>query len=186
MISRRATARGQTGAWLLVLALALALAGWAGSNAAAQPTDVPEPPDVADVADIREMPDTAEALPPAPPESLPLAAAKYAELRLLNKITAHSELLRLEPQRTQRTEALRMQLRVCYAEPAPARAFVEIDTAGGAELFRGWMVADAPGLNPFAHPIYDVWLTGCSQVGAARGANGANSAASASAAASRR
>jgi len=183
MISRRSTARGQTGAWLLVLALALALAGWAGSNAAAQPKDVP---DVADVADIREMPDTAEALPPAPPESLPLAAAKYAELRLLNKITAHSELLRLEPQRTQRTEALRMQLRVCYAEPAPARAFVEIDTAGGAELFRGWMVADAPGLNPFAHPIYDVWLTGCSQVGAARGANGANSAASASAAASRR
>ena len=130
-------------------------------------------------------------MPPSenmPPPTAPLQAADFASVRLLNKITAHNTLLRLAPGRPQREEALRMRLQVCYAEPAPARGFVEIETAGGALLFQGWMIADAPGLNPFMHPIYDVWLTGCSQAGAARGEGAANStaAAAASASASRR
>jgi hypothetical protein len=30
-----------------------------------------------------------------------------------------------------------------------------------AQVFRGWMFASSPGLNPFEHPVYDVWLVGC-------------------------
>ena len=115
---------------------------------------------------------------------VPLQPADFASVRLLNKITAHTSLLRLAPGRPQREDALRMRLQVCYADPAPARGFLEIATAGGALLFQGWMIADAPGLNPFVHPIYDVWLTGCSQTEAARGEGAANSAAAAAPAAS--
>jgi hypothetical protein len=29
------------------------------------------------------------------------------------------------------------------------------------QLFKGWMFANAPGLHPFEHPVYDAWLLGC-------------------------
>ena len=29
------------------------------------------------------------------------------------------------------------------------------------QVFRGWMFGDAPGLNPFEHPIYDLWVIAC-------------------------
>ena len=30
-----------------------------------------------------------------------------------------------------------------------------------AQIFRGWMFASSPGLNPFEHPVYDAWLVAC-------------------------
>jgi hypothetical protein len=30
-------------------------------------------------------------------------------------------------------------------------------------IFTGWMFAESPGLNPLLHPVFDVWLTSCSQ-----------------------
>jgi hypothetical protein len=29
------------------------------------------------------------------------------------------------------------------------------------EVFRGWMFASSPALNPLEHPVYDAWLVGC-------------------------
>ena len=29
------------------------------------------------------------------------------------------------------------------------------------QVFRGWMFGDAPGLHPFEHPVYDVWVIAC-------------------------
>src|SRR6202012_4013297 len=40
--------------------------------------------------------------------------------------------------------------------PIPGRV-----TPPTRQLFRGWMFANAPGLHPFEHPVYDAWLIGC-------------------------
>ncbi len=29
------------------------------------------------------------------------------------------------------------------------------------QVFRGWMFASSPGLNPLQHPVYDAWLISC-------------------------
>lgn len=29
------------------------------------------------------------------------------------------------------------------------------------QVFRGWMFASSPGLNPLQHPVYDAWLIAC-------------------------
>ena len=29
------------------------------------------------------------------------------------------------------------------------------------QVFKGWMFANSPGLNPFQHPTYDAWLVTC-------------------------
>ena len=33
------------------------------------------------------------------------------------------------------------------------------------QVFRGWMFAASPGLNPFQHPVYDAWLIACKAAG---------------------
>ena len=29
------------------------------------------------------------------------------------------------------------------------------------QVFRGWMFASSPSVNPLEHPIYDAWVVGC-------------------------
>jgi hypothetical protein len=40
--------------------------------------------------------------------------------------------------------------------PIPGRV-----TPPTRQLFKGWMFANAPGLHPFEHPVYDAWLISC-------------------------
>ena len=28
-------------------------------------------------------------------------------------------------------------------------------------VFNGWMFSSSPSINPFDHPVYDIWLTKC-------------------------
>ena len=28
-------------------------------------------------------------------------------------------------------------------------------------IFNGWMFSSSPSINPFDHPVYDIWLTSC-------------------------
>ena len=28
-------------------------------------------------------------------------------------------------------------------------------------VFNGWMFSSSPSINPFDHPVYDIWLVGC-------------------------
>jgi hypothetical protein len=57
-------------------------------------------------------------------------------------------------------------------EVAPeSAAYVVVDTqpkavAGrvappGRQVYKGWMYANSPGLNPLQHPVYDAWLIAC-------------------------
>ena len=78
----------------------------------------------------------------------------------------HGQAQRHRPFRT-----LRITPRACYTrpptEPPRTTTFVEIDEImfDGKEkrIFSGWMFAESPGLNPLVHPVFDVWLTSCSE-----------------------
>jgi hypothetical protein len=67
--------------------------------------------------------------------------------------------------------ALQVTARACYTRPPTEAtntdAFVDVDevTLKGEikRVFTGWMFASSPGLHAVEHPIYDVWLTDCSQ-----------------------
>ncbi|MBR5154122.1 MAG: DUF2155 domain-containing protein [Alphaproteobacteria bacterium] len=60
-------------------------------------------------------------------------------------------------------------LRACKKNPPEETpenfAFVDVtDKSLGDEeynIFRGWMLSSAPGINAIEHPIYDVWLLEC-------------------------
>jgi hypothetical protein len=143
-------------------------------------TSTPIPPPVVllppSPSDTAPPPSSAEAAPakPAPPPKRPRRMA--AVIQALDKTTA--ETMRFEapigqpvrykdliftvhacedsaPELGQRGAAAHLEIQ-SSPRPIPGR-----DTPSTRQLFKGWMFANAPGLHPFEHPVYDAWLLGC-------------------------
>ena len=127
-------------------------------------------------APVTAAKDAAEAEPETPPEPMKRARANAAILQAIDKVT--TETMRFEAQvgKPVRYKNLVFTVRACETaapdEHAPeATAYVVIDSAprprpgrtplAGRQLFRGWMYASSPGVNPFEHPAYDAWLIAC-------------------------
>lgn len=111
-----------------------------------------------------------------PAEPLRRARAGGAIIQALDKVTA--ETLRFEAPIGQpiRYKSLVITVRACETtasdEATPdTAAYMTIDSqpmplTGRAppppkQVFRGWMFASSPGLNPLEHPVYDAWLIAC-------------------------
>jgi hypothetical protein len=94
-----------------------------------------------------------------------------ANFAALDKVTAVVKQLPIGLNKTAEFRTLKITPRACYtrdpSEPPRTSTFVEIDEVlfNGKEkrIFTGWMFAESPGLNPLVHPVFDLWLTGCSQ-----------------------
>jgi hypothetical protein len=105
---------------------------------------------------------------PAHAQRVENAIAVFAAL---DKVTAAVKQVPVTLNGTGEFRTLRITPRVCYTraptEPPRTSTFVEIDEimVDGKEkrIFTGWMFAESPGLNPLLHPVFDVWLTSCSQ-----------------------
>jgi hypothetical protein len=103
-----------------------------------------------------------------------------ATFAALDKVTAAVKQLPIELNKTGEFRTLKITPRVCYTrepiEPPRTSTFVEVDEVmfDGKEkrIFTGWMFAESPGLNPLIHPVFDVWLTGCSKPQGAPAAKG--------------
>jgi hypothetical protein len=89
----------------------------------------------------------------------------------LDKVTARIQKLEVKLGDTVNFGALRITPRMCYTraptEPPKTTSFVQVDEVmlDGKQnrIFSGWMFAESPGLNAVEHPVFDVWLTDCTQ-----------------------
>ncbi|MFT4954739.1 MAG: hypothetical protein ACI8U3_001113 [Brevundimonas sp.] len=123
-------------------------------------------------ADTEEVPETLEE-PEEPParERRPVAI-----IQALDKTTA--ETMRFEvqvggpPVRFRNTLIFTARACEVNAEDDPqeeAAAYLEIRSqprgtnqpTQARQVFRGWMFASAPAVNPLEHPNYDAWVVGC-------------------------
>jgi hypothetical protein len=110
-----------------------------------------------------------------------------AQFSFLDKVTGRTSTREIPLNETFRFGSLIVRPRACYSrpptEPPKTSTFVEVDEVqlNGTEkrIFAGWMFAESPGLNAVEHPVFDVWLTGCTQpvksVSQAKGAKPASS-----------
>ncbi len=89
----------------------------------------------------------------------------------LDKVTARISRLPIKLGETVRFGALKLTPRACYTrqatEPPKTTTFLEVEEIqlDGTvnKIFSGWMFAESPGLNAVEHPVFDVWLTECSE-----------------------
>jgi hypothetical protein len=94
------------------------------------------------------------------------ATGTGAELRALDKLTGKVIDMRLGAHDADRVGRIEVELTECrYPEGDPAGdafAFLTVHERGRSDpIFRGWMIAAAPALNPMDHPRYDVWVLRC-------------------------
>jgi hypothetical protein len=132
------------------------------------PPDV-RTPDADDSATPSGTPAKSEAPPPRPRRTI-------AILQALDKVSAETMRFEAPVNQPVRYKDLVFTVHACEdpgAAPAQrgAAAHLEIDsqpvptpgheTPPTRQVFRGWMFANAPGLHPLEHPVYDAWLIAC-------------------------
>ena len=111
---------------------------------------------------------TPEAPPPPPPP--PPAVINGAELQALDKISARTTKFSVPFGQAVKFGTLMISVTDCRKNPPEEQtetaAFLDIQEvepgAAPKPLFRGWMFASSPALNPLEHPVYDVWVLDCS------------------------
>mgnify|MGYP001282518803 CR=1 FL=1 len=117
-----------------------------------------------------------------PAEPLRRVRGGAAIIQAIDKVTA--ETLKFEAPIGQpiRYKTLIITVRACETtaadeEQPDSAAYLTIDSQPKAapgraapaakQVFRGWMFASTPGVNPLQHPVYDAWLISCRASGPA-------------------
>ncbi|MEJ0066067.1 MAG: DUF2155 domain-containing protein [Caulobacteraceae bacterium] len=113
---------------------------------------------------------------PAPVVGPKPVRSPAAVLQALDKVTAETMRFAAPVGQPVRYKNLVFVVKACESTglggPSPQEsAYVVIDIAPLAsegiapppprQVFKGWMFANSPGLNPFQHPTYDAWLITC-------------------------
>jgi hypothetical protein len=112
--------------------------------------------------------------PSAPP---PIKRTLYSSaiIQALDKVTAESLRFEVQVRKPVRYKGLIFILHTCETTQSTGQqtafAHLEIDSQPQPLpgrppnptrlVFKGWMAADAPGLHPLEHPVYDAWLIAC-------------------------
>jgi len=106
--------------------------------------------------------------------AMPAAAAETdgALLQGLDKLTAKTFSFEAPINKPVKFGRLEVIARSCVPRLRTAQpersAFLEIYERkagqGRAKVFSGWMFASAPSISGMEHPVYDVWVVGCSGV----------------------
>jgi len=150
----------------------------------AQPTTVspaianPNPPASPAPTAQTAPPKPAATVPAKPPEPAKRLRYQIAIVQALDKVTTETMRFEVPIGQPIRYKTLIFTVRACETaasdEVAPeTAAYVVVDTqpkaqAGraappGRQVYKGWMYASSPGLNPLQHPVYDAWLIACKQ-----------------------
>jgi hypothetical protein len=106
------------------------------------------------------------AAPAAAQEWVPMRSAR---LQALDKVTARITILDARVGQPASFGTLTVNLRACHGrgpdEVPDAAAWMEITDSrappGSPPAFRGWMFANAPGVNMLEHPVYDIRVLEC-------------------------
>jgi hypothetical protein len=150
------------------------------------PVEVAPPPPVVTPlppVDIQPLPDAPR--PRAQPKSeapakveepIKRVRAGSAIVQALDKVTAETLRFEVPVGQSVRYKNLVFTVRACESaapdEEAPeSAAYMVVDSQPKPQpgrpapptrqVFRGWMFASSPGLNPLQHPVYDAWLIAC-------------------------
>jgi hypothetical protein len=94
---------------------------------------------------------------------------KYAKFKLLDKISNKLIEKTIPVGGSDEIETLNIDVYACFTEPPNeiSENYVLINVKDNFQdefksIYKGWMISSSPEVTPLEHPIYDLWLLGCS------------------------
>ena len=105
-------------------------------------------------------------------QSLPLIAyeQRFVEIKVLDKVSSKTDLLKLEIGKELKFKGLLIKSLKCknseFDDNPEITAYIQVKNMTNKDnnevfIFNGWTFSSSPAVNPFDHPVYDVWLKRC-------------------------
>ena len=105
-------------------------------------------------------------------QSLPLIAneGRFVEIKVLDKVSSKTDLLKLEIGKETKFKSLLIKSLKCknseFDDNPEITAYIQVKDMTNKDnnevfIFNGWTFSSSPAVNPFDHPVYDVWLKRC-------------------------
>ena len=95
---------------------------------------------------------------------------QFIEIKILDKVSSKTNLLKLKIGKEKQFQNLLIKSLKCknseFDDNPEITAYIQVqDTANKDNnevfIFNGWTFLSSPTINPFDHPVYDIWLTKC-------------------------
>ena len=95
---------------------------------------------------------------------------KFIELKILDKVSSKSSLLKIKIGKEQKYKNLLIKSLKCknseFDDNPEITAYIQVQDITNKDnnevfIFNGWTFSSSPAINPFDHPVYDIWLTKC-------------------------
>ncbi len=94
---------------------------------------------------------------------------QFANFKLLDKISNKIIEKSIEVNNFDSMGTLNINVYTCFTEPPDEipEDYVLVDVKDNFQnkdesIYKGWMISSSPDVTPLEHPIYDLWLIGCS------------------------
>jgi len=92
------------------------------------------------------------------------------EINILDKVSSKNTILKLKIGEEKKFQNLLIKVLKCenskFDDDPEITAYIQVkdlNISGNEKvfIFNGWTFSSSPTLNPFDHPVYDLWLSSC-------------------------
>ena len=94
----------------------------------------------------------------------------FTDIKILDKISSKNTLLKLKNGELKKFKDLEIKSLKCknseFDDDPEITAYIQVRDLTNKNndevfIFNGWMFSSSPSIEPFDHPVYDVWLVNC-------------------------
>ena len=95
---------------------------------------------------------------------------QFIEIKILDKVSSKTNLLKLTIGEEKKFQNLLIKSLKCknseFDDNPEITAYIQVKDLVNKDnnevfIFNGWTFLSSPAINPFDHPVYDIWLTKC-------------------------
>jgi hypothetical protein len=95
---------------------------------------------------------------------------QFIDIKILDKVSSKTNLLKLKIGEEKIFQNLLIKSLKCknseFDDNPEITAYIQVQDVTNRDnnevfIFNGWTFSSSPAVNPFDHPVYDIWLTKC-------------------------
>ena len=103
-------------------------------------------------------------------ENKEILEGKFIEIKILDKVSSKNNLLKIKIGEEKKFKNLLIKSLKCknseFDDNPEITAYIQVQdlTSNNKDevfVFNGWTFSSSPTINPFDHPVYNIWLTKC-------------------------